>query len=88
MKIGEYNKRRAELQAKCNKAIAELSKEYALNNNTIEIGDVISSRTVTIRVDTITPAGTAYRPHCEYSGHVLPKNGKRWCIGQPYIIDK
>lgn len=76
MKLDDYYKKKTLLESNHKKELALLSKEYALANNTINIGDKIKSGDVYIEVESI---GVYVQlndiPECVYSGKNLTKIG-------------
>jgi len=74
----EYSIKRNILKTEYDKKVRELNKEYALSNNKISIGDIITDHIGSIKVEAIcitTPFGRD-NPCCLYSGTEYTKSGK------------
>ena len=87
MTPGDYEKELAELKNKFKAEKFALAKKYAISNNTVKIGDLITDHIGTIRVEKIkTAIINSIVPHCNYWGALIIKGsekpfkrgGKRW----------
>lgn len=85
MKEPEYCIRRIDIEIEFAEKFKSLDNEYALSNNEVEIGDVISSCDQTIIVDKISVGKYLSRPCCKYYGY--NGDGTRGIIWQSYVID-
>jgi len=60
-----------------------LAKEYAMSNNTVNIGDIINDHSTCIIVDEIGVLGRfSGKPQCVYHGHRLTKKLVRFKTGE------
>jgi hypothetical protein len=76
MDIEEYKKIIAEIDNKARQDKFAVAREYALANNTVKVGDVISDHKSTILVDNIIiTASVSSKPMCVYDGIKLKKDG-------------
>ena len=68
--IENANKERSE-------KIKSINKQFALDNNTVKIGDIITDGYITLKVEKITTFKSAYDefPSCMYEGVKLKKDG-------------
>lgn len=72
----EYRDKLKELSLEHSAKIKELTREFALSNNTVEIGDVIEDSRGAIKVTSIEVGRTLNSlPCCVYKGTVLTKKG-------------
>ena len=74
MKIEELNQRLENLRKRQFNEVVKLKREYALSNNTVKIGDIISDHMVTIVVESIDDYLSDI-PQCVYTGIRLTKQG-------------
>jgi hypothetical protein len=74
----EYDKKLESIAKRYNTEINQLKKEYALTNNTVKLGDVITDHMGSIKVDNISITMTFSNkyPICLYSGIEILKSGK------------
>lgn len=74
----EFQKQKQLLKDAYDKGFRELKEKYALTNNNIKIGDIISDTTISIKVEKIqviqSSFGNEY-PECRYSGKKVKKDG-------------
>lgn len=73
----EYDNAVNEAEAIFLKRKKELAKQYAIANNKVEIGEIISDHIGSILVDKILFSETKPYPSCVYLGVVLNKNGTK-----------
>lgn len=73
-----YNGKRAALDREHKEKCFALAKEFAMSNNTVKVGDVVSRPGMTIIVDRIGIEWGRYGtfPQCCYSGRMLTKAGE------------
>ena len=57
--------------------VFQLKKSYALEKNTVKIGDIISSDGLSIQVAEIKICVDVFPPKCRYYGYELTKKGER-----------
>lgn len=75
----EYKDKRRIINHERDKKLSEIAREYALSNNTVSNGDIVTCcNDLKIIVDRIqhTKGTDACLPECAYSGFVLTKAGK------------
>lgn len=68
MTPAEYNARRADILKRSREEQRKLNIEFALSKNTVKIGDLVSDRHVTIRVESIDVETPLAFPQMAYSG--------------------
>ncbi len=92
MEIEQYKKKVQAIKSKAetsrvkfNKQLDKLATDYALANNTIEIGDVIKGHAFAIRVDKIE-VYKSNPPQCAYEGPRTDKNGDLSTCGREETI--
>ena len=88
MKASIYNELRAKLKTKYDHDIKSLTERYALSNNSVKIGDIISDQTKTITVAQIIPACLLPDPCCIYIGPTYPSGKGRGRIYQTNIRER
>jgi len=69
----EYDIRLKEINEKMAEDKCRLNHEYALSNNSIKKGDIISNNSKIIRVEAIRSTNWGGDPYCIYSGALLTK---------------
>jgi len=75
----EFEKQKQVLKDTYEKELDKLKTEYALSNNSVKIGDIISSSICIIKVEKILVAKQSYfsdLPECRYKGKKIKKDGK------------
>jgi len=75
----EYTEKLTGLHEKHRQENLKLDRDYALANNTVQVGDIITDHIGSIRVEQIKfTVGLSFRdfPCCVYFGIVLTKSGK------------
>lgn len=89
MTFEEYEAKKKEILEEADRRIAEIGVEFALSNNPVSIGDVITDHYQAIKVDKIHVVGRlTFLPSCVYSGTLISKtgkpfkNGKKSCVHQ------
>lgn len=83
MKTGEYNRLRANICKAHNKDLDALATHYALSNNPVEPGDIITDQTKTITVTDIAAGSLCHQPCCFYTG--ILSDGRTGTIWQTNI---
>jgi len=97
----EYHQKRSEAIRSHHRNLFLLDTEYAHSNNTVIVGDVVTSFACSIRVASVHIYRSALGdPHCRYDGCMVTKKGKPFKImkigsvwqdtlqfvnGEPYI---
>lgn len=79
MTYEELRRKCRKIQEECEERQKDLKKQYAIENNPVKIGDVVTDHLHTIRVDDIKYYGLSYnsdRPQMTYYGIELKKNGE------------
>lgn len=74
----EFKKQKQILKDICDKGFRELKEKYALANNNVKIGDIISDGTISIKVEKIQVVQSSFGneyPECRYSGKKVKKDG-------------
>ena len=75
----EFEKQKQVLKDTYEKGLVKLRNEFALSNNSVKIGDIISASSCTIKVEKILVAKQSYfsdLPECRYKGKKIKKDGK------------
>lgn len=75
----------ARIDSEYRKNVLAIKKQYALSNNTIKIGDVVSDGDDTITVESIS-AVMSDKPSCAYFGIKITKSGKPFKSGEKATI--
>lgn len=70
----EYIKERAILENKNNISLRKLGSKFAIENNSVNIGDIINDHMSTIKVDKIQVINAISNPLLVYTGIKLKKN--------------
>jgi hypothetical protein len=82
MNIDEYKEKLAVIDKEHEARQFELAKEYALSNNSISAGDVITDHIGSIKVSSIALyMSHRSRPMCSYYGVQTTKKGKEYKSG-------
>lgn len=76
--MNDYVKEMAALKDKQDLERFDLTKKYALRDNVVKIGDIVSNTVASIKVSRIYCYEYRDKPECKYYGPVLTKKG------QPY----
>ena len=74
----EFKKQKQILMDIWDKGFRELKEKYALANNNVKIGDIISDGTISIKVEKIQVVQSSFAneyPECRYSGKKVKKDG-------------
>lgn len=74
----EFKKQKQILMDIWDKGFRELKEKYALANNNVKIGDIISDGTISIKVEKIQVVQSSFSneyPECRYSGKKVKKDG-------------
>ena len=84
MKIEEYHEKKKEIENRAQKEIKRLVCEYALSedNNSIQVGDMVTDHIGTIKVTSIKVYLDFNRPSCIYRGLQYTKQGKPFKSGE------
>lgn len=69
----EYKQRAEELYREYRQKQIELDKEYALSNNEVKVGDIVSDSCTTIKVEIIKVEAYGGIPHVYFEGPRLTK---------------
>jgi hypothetical protein len=80
MIVQEYISRKNILIKEHDKKMKELNKEYALSNNTVKIGDIVTDHIGSVKVEKILLWGSI-EPSCVYRGIEYTKAGKPYKKG-------
>jgi len=73
----EYKEKLKQLEEAYQKEKKQLAVKYAMSNNTVKIGDVITDHIGSIIVDKINVGGYSWRGvECVYEGFELTKRGR------------
>lgn len=75
MNIEEYKTLLKELETKHKADCFKLAKEYAMSNNSVSIGDMVTNGCDAIKVEVITVYRSLGLPSCAYSGPKFTKAG-------------
>lgn len=75
MEINEFISQKNDLRIEHDKKVQALSKEYALSNNTVKVGDMVTDHIGAVKVEKILIRVTD-EPSCVYSGTEYTKAGK------------
>lgn len=70
----ELQKKCMELQRECNEKQMELRKQYAIEHNPVKVGDIVTDKYHTIRVEKMSSYGHPI-PVMRYIGTELTKQG-------------
>lgn len=76
MDFKELKEKRRELYEKYEKENQELDKQYALENNPVKIGDIVTDHYHTIKVESMMQTTSCEVPQMKYYGTELKKDGK------------
>lgn len=74
----EFKKQKQILMDIWDKGFRELKEKYALTNNNVKIGDIISDSTISIKVEKIQVVQSSFGneyPECRYPGKKVTKKG-------------
>jgi len=93
MKKSDYDNEKLALETEYEVKLARLNRKYALSNNIVKPGDIVSTLLVNVDVDEIKIIEENGYPSCLYIGNeVREKNGDffhtggAWgCVGQAFV---
>ena len=86
MTLDEYHKAAEALRQEYSANVTKLAKEYALSNNTVKIGDIVTGNTGSIVVNKINISICRSIPQCIYRGVRLTKKGTPFKSGEESVI--
>lgn len=77
MTAEEYNQTIKDIEKTAEEAKKKVVIHYALSNNSVKEGDIVTDHKCTIRVDKVSVSrGRSYElPQCVYDGVILKKDG-------------
>lgn len=75
MTLKELNVAESFYRKECDDKIRAIQHQYAIENNPINIGDIITDHIGSIKVETIRVCHNTKYPTCIYNGFVVTKNG-------------
>ena len=91
MTADEYKQKLLDIKAEYIKKRNSLEEEFALSNNTVEIGDIVSDGSSTIRVEKFGFIRTTSLPSIYYIGVRLTKKLKPYMNGEKtsvFLVEK
>jgi len=88
MDIKEYKERVKHMEAMHKKELQAFASEYAMSNNIVKDGDIVSNGKMTVLVDRISLGYFfgEHTPQCIYTGPELTKKGTPYKNGQREAI--
>lgn len=75
MTLRELNIAESFYRKECDNKIRAVRHQYAMENNPINIGDIVTDNIGSIKVETIRVCHNTTYPTCIYNGFVVTKNG-------------